>query len=226
MTQKIKAISQLIDDAFLVADVGCDHGYLGIELIKSNKAQYVLNVDVNLCPLKQAIANSRKIAGKERIINILNDGLSNLSIQNPIDYCVIAGLGVTKINEIINNSVVELKTLILQPEKNHIKMRYYLTKNNYQIVDELIVFERNHYYLIIKAVKVKDTQELTDTDYVIGPILKNQNSPELIGYIKQQKELIDHIPVDARKKLQVIAMTEYENFLNNSWKLEDLPTES
>ncbi|SYV94548.1 tRNA (adenine(22)-N(1))-methyltransferase, partial [Mycoplasmoides gallisepticum] len=217
MTQKIKVISQMIDDAFLVADVGCDHGHLGIELIKKNKAQYVLNVDVNLSPLKQAIANSRKIIGKERIINILNDGLSNLSIKNPIDYCVIAGLGVSKINDIINNSVVELKQLIVQPEKNHIKMRYYLTKNNYQIVDEIIVFEKNNYYLIIKAIKTEDKHDLTDTDYVIGPILKNQNSPELISYIKQQKELIERIPVAARKKLQLIEITEYERFLNNQW---------
>ncbi|QMT98227.1 SAM-dependent methyltransferase [Mycoplasma tullyi] len=226
MTQKIKLISQMIDDAFLVADVGCDHGHLGVELIKQNKAQYVLNVDVNLSPLKQAIANSKKIIGKERIINILNDGLSNLSIKNPIDYCVIAGLGVTKINDIINSSVVELKQLIIQPEKNHIKMRYYLTKNNYQIVDEMIIFEKNNYYLIIKAIKCEEKPHLTNTDYVIGPILKNQNSPELINYIEQQKELLEKIPVDARKKLQHIAIKEYDRFLNNQWKLEKSQTES
>ncbi|MDC4163648.1 class I SAM-dependent methyltransferase [Mycoplasma bradburyae] len=213
MTQKIKAIASLIDKAFLVADVGCDHGHLGIELIKNNKTEYVLNIDINLEPLKQAISNTKKIVGKERIINIVNDGLTNLNIQNPIDYCVIAGMGVTKINDIISNSSVELKTLILQPERNHIKLRYFLVKGGYEIVDERIVYENKHYYLIVKAIKTENEIYLTNTDYVLGPILKNQISPELIGYVEQQKSLIDKIPEQSRNKLQTISFTEYDNFL-------------
>ncbi|QZX48833.1 class I SAM-dependent methyltransferase [Mycoplasma sp. E35C] len=214
MTQKIKAIAKLIDNAFLVADVGCDHGHLGVELINSNRTEYVLNIDINLEPLKQAISNTKKIAGKDRIINIVNDGLKNLSIKNSIDYCVIAGMGVSKITDIISNSVVELKTLILQPERNHIKLRYFLLKNHYQIIDELIIYENKHYYLIIKAIKVDNDFSYSNTDYVLGPILKDKISEELIGYVKEQKALINNIPETARSKLQTIALKEYQTFLS------------
>ena len=43
-----------------VADIGCDHGYLGIYLLKNGIASSVIASDVREGPLQSAIRNAHK----------------------------------------------------------------------------------------------------------------------------------------------------------------------
>ena len=45
-----------------VADVGCDHGYLGIYLLKNGIASAVIASDVREMPLQSAIRNAETFA--------------------------------------------------------------------------------------------------------------------------------------------------------------------
>ena len=61
-----------------VADVGCDHGYLGIYLLKNGIASAVIASDVREMPLQSAIRNAEKFGVKERMAFYLSDGIRDV----------------------------------------------------------------------------------------------------------------------------------------------------
>ena len=74
-----------------VADVGCDHGYLGIYLLKNGIAGAVIASDVREMPLQSAIRNAEKFGVKERMAFCLSDGIRN--VPREFDCMVCAGMG-------------------------------------------------------------------------------------------------------------------------------------
>lgn len=129
MMTKIKILYDLIawKKHYLVIDIGCDHGYLSILLIKNEKTDYVLNIDNKILPLKNAINNTNKYNYQNRITNCLNDGLKkiknklkNITFRLNPNVIVVAGLGTNKIIDILKNDEIsnEKTKFILQSESN------------------------------------------------------------------------------------------------------------
>ncbi len=88
-------------------DIGCDHCYLAISLLQQHKAQTVINIDIHPDPLAAGIKNLQKYGLIDHTINLVNDGLKDLKLSDPvfqgiksIDTCVIAGMGSNNIIEI------------------------------------------------------------------------------------------------------------------------------
>lgn len=125
MKKKINFLTSLFPKkVFLTIDVGCDHGYLSIQLMKENKSEYVINVDNKIKPLRNAIQNTSKYFFSNKIVNFLNDGLYGMQNDLCPDVIVIAGIGGLQIIEILKKStIVNFKKLILQPEGNFLKLR-------------------------------------------------------------------------------------------------------
>ena len=57
-----------------VADIGCDHGYLGIHLLQSGKASHVIAADVVPGPLSAARRNAEKYGFSDQMEFYLSDG--------------------------------------------------------------------------------------------------------------------------------------------------------
>ena len=74
-----------------VADVGCDHGYLGIHLLLTGLASRVIAADIRPGPLECAVKNGKKYGVSERMIFCLSDGVQ--SIPRDFDTLVCAGMG-------------------------------------------------------------------------------------------------------------------------------------
>ena len=60
LSDRLLACAGFVRPGDRVADVGCDHGYLGIHLLTGGIAASVIASDVNEGPLHSAMRNARK----------------------------------------------------------------------------------------------------------------------------------------------------------------------
>lgn len=159
----------------IVVDIGCDHGYLGLTLLKNHDVNLVINIDKKSEPLQSAIKNLIKYNLKKQTINLINDGLNDLNLKMKIDYVVIAGLGAHNIIKILKKKqATNIKYFLFQPEGNLVVLRRWLFENNYEILNEGIIKVDEHYYVVILCNENKNYQKAVYglDDLYLGPILK------------------------------------------------------
>ena len=88
----MQANADMVSTGGVVADIGCDHGYLSIYLLESGKKDRAIAMDVRPGPLSSAEENIRLAGLSDSIELRLSDGLEKLSIGEA-DTVVIAGMG-------------------------------------------------------------------------------------------------------------------------------------
>ena len=91
LSDRLLAACRFVKPGDRVADVGCDHGYLGIYLLNNNIASHVIASDINEGPLHAAVLNSEKYGVRDRIQFFLSDGVQK--IPREFDTLVCAGMG-------------------------------------------------------------------------------------------------------------------------------------
>lgn len=151
---RLKTVLNFVDGG-KVADIGADHGYLSIELIRSGRAEAVMATEMNVCPFEAARKNI-SAAGLETAIDIrLGDGLKVLK-AGEVDIICIAGMGGVLIKKILDDAPDVIKSarkLVLQPMKGAEKVRAWLAANSWQIADEDLAESAGFIYEIICAEK-------------------------------------------------------------------------
>ena len=150
---RLKTVAEAVTPGNRVADIGTDHGYVPIYLVKNNLSPGGIAMDVNKGPLEKAKEHIRaeKLSGK--IATRLGNGLAPLE-PGETDTVVIAGMGgdlICKILKAKPEFLIEGKELILQPQSEWFKVRQILKEYRYQIEKEWFLKEDGKYYVIIKA---------------------------------------------------------------------------
>ena len=150
---RLKTVAQAVTPGNRVADVGTDHGYVPIYLVKNNLSPAGIAMDVNQGPLEKAQEHIREEKLGEKIATRLGNGLAPLE-PGETDTVVIAGMGGDLICKILKNKpefLIEGKEFILQPQSEWFKVRQLLKEYRYQIEKEWFLKEDGKYYVIIKA---------------------------------------------------------------------------
>lgn len=174
LSKRLQAVADMAETGSIVADVGCDHGYVSMYLIRSGICPHVLAMDVNRGPLERAAEHVEQ-AGLSAYIDLrLSDGLKAMgwkaseesgnhagdagaesSVLLPeADTLLTAGLGgrlAVRILEDSADKVQRMKWAILQPQSEIWLVRQKLRKLGYSITDENMIFEEGKYYTVIKA---------------------------------------------------------------------------
>ena len=145
---RLKTIASFIEKEDKVVDVGCDHAYLAIYLMKQELCQNVIATDINQNALKIAENHIKKEGLEEKIPTILSDGLKNVD-QNVINTVVISGMGTATILHILENVLKErIKKIIIQSNNDLSRLQKKKKKKGYYLQQEKVVFEKGHYYVI------------------------------------------------------------------------------
>lgn len=182
--ERIKIISKYIDDNSKVIDIGCDHGYLGIELINQNRNIKVISSDISSNAIASAKRNILSLSLDDKIDLRVGNGLSVIS-SNEIDTVVISGLGAHTQMEILTSGLDKLKlvhSIILCPNDDAFYIRNNLERLGYYIYDEDIIYENEKFYPILKL--KKGTKKYTYEECLLGPILQNKTSKTITMYYK------------------------------------------
>ena len=146
-----------------LADVGCDHGYVSIELVRTGKVQHVLALDVNEGPLERARENVLAAGLGNRIELRLSDGLHNTEADRHFDTVLIAGMGGRLMKDILTEGIEKVRDatwLVLQPQSEIFLVREFLSSEGYGILREVCMEDRGKFYFIILAANRRsDTDE-------------------------------------------------------------------
>lgn len=200
ISKRLKEIAKYTNGFNLLLDVGSDHGLLPIYAIKNHFVNEAIASDINSKPLIKAKENFNKY--ELDIDTFIYDGIPNTSS----DVIVIAGMGAELIISILEktlNNAKNLKRLILAPNCDYDILRRFVAKS-FKIVDEDIVYDKNHYYEII--VLEKGIENYSDIDLLFGPILLKKKSETFINKYKKElnnlSSIVDNI-TDLNKKKEI-----------------------
>ncbi len=161
MTLRLKTIIDQLIECETFADVGCDHGYVAEEMLKSGKCKFAYVTDVSAECLKKAEnLLSESFDGKFKAI--VTDGLKNVP---KVDQVLIAGMGGEVICDIIENADFLPERLVLQPMKNSDKVREKVIKSGYKLIKDY-TFKDKKYYDLMVCVKGKD--EYSKDELIFG----------------------------------------------------------
>ena len=193
MNLRLSTLAQMVDQGARIADIGTDHAYLPIKLVKEGKVDFAIASDVAAGPLENAEKDIIGAGLKNKIETRLGSGLETISNEDRIDTVVIAGMGGKLMTNILSEAWSKnfyYATLILEPNVGEPGVREWLSAHKYQIINEKIIAEAGHIYELIKAQKVVNTISLTDRQKFFGPIiLKEKNQ---IFYQKWRNQLAYH----------------------------------
>lgn len=153
LSSRLRACCDLVKRGEKVADIGCDHGYLGIYLLKNGIARAVIASDINECPLQSAVRNSEKYGVRDKMTFCLSNGVEN--IPRDFDALVCAGMGADTMVSILS-SAPWLKDdryrLILQCQSKTPMLRRYLSENGWYIRQEQVLQDGKFLYTVMEVV--------------------------------------------------------------------------
>ena len=183
LSKRLQACCNFIAPGDRVADIGCDHGYLGIHLLLSGTASFVFAADVNEGPLQSALRNAGKYGVREKMAFYLSDGVKNV----PRDFTVMvcAGMGADTMVSILE-AAPWLKNdryrLILQCQSKTPMLRQYLSDQGYEIRQEQVLRDGRFLYTVMEVIYDPAAPRLTVGGYYFPPVLTRDSSPEAAAY--------------------------------------------
>lgn len=175
LDSRLSAVADLVRSGTRFADVGTDHAYLPVSLLRKGKIEYAVCSDLRKGPLKNAEETVNKYGVADKVDLRLSDGLDAYR-QGEVNEIAIAGMGGLLISEFIERTEW-LKTpdihLILQPMTHAEDLRKTLYKNGFYIDKEVAVKDSDKLYIIISAYFSGAVETRTVPECVIGEIYKN-----------------------------------------------------
>ena len=194
---RLTKLVSLIPNCNLLADVGCDHGYVGIEALRLGKAQRVAFTDISRPSLEKARSNC-----PQKFSDIVSfhcqDGLGEINA----DCAIIAGMGGLEIISILQAAQYLPQKLVLQPMRNQKDVRMYLTQK-YEIVTDEKFFD-GKYYDVIVAQQSDTPTILTELELEFGKSNLQYPSADFISFLQLELTKLNKI-LEGTKDAEVTA---------------------
>ena len=184
LSRRLLEVCRFVCPGDRVADVGCDHGYLGIYLLKNHIASQIIASDVREGPLNAAVFNSKKYGVRDKMRFFLSDGVRN--IPQDFNVLVCAGMGGDTMISILE-AAPWLKEgdyrLILQCQSKRPELRRYLSDNGWLIREEAVVRDGRFLYTVMEVVAMPG-MVLTPGGCHFPPALLKNPGPELPAFYR------------------------------------------
>lgn len=194
LSKRLKNVADMVTKGYIVADIGTDHGYVPIYLIKNGIVPKAYAMDINEGPLKIADKNICLESLQDKITTVLSDGMNEMTSEMA-ESVVIAGMGGDLITDILNRgkNIKGIKELVLSPHKRVDIVRKYLLDNNWKITDENMVIDNNKFYTILRAVPEKEESEYDETEIMYGRLLLTTKNPVLKKYLEKENKMYEEV---------------------------------
>lgn len=191
ISNRLKTVASMVSEGYRVADIGTDHAYVPIYLIREERCPGALAMDIGKGPLERAEDHIRQYGLECRIETRLSDGLTGYE-QGEADSIVIAGMGGALMERILesgSDKLAGVKELILSPQSEIFLVREWLSRNGWQTVREVMLLEDEKYYTVIRAVPGA-AQILKPVEAWYGKYLLDSADAVLFQFLQKEKEKV------------------------------------
>lgn len=171
----------MVQSGSRVADIGTDHGYLGIYLLQSGAARHVIACDLRKDPLENARRNAKLFGVDGEMEFRLSDGLEKI-LPDEVDTVVMAGMGGDLIQKILSQCPWRKREglqFILQPQSAGNVLRRWLCEDGFEIQREEPVQDGHFLYTVMELRQGEPSPLTPGTEYA-SPALLASKSP-LVG---------------------------------------------
>lgn len=204
LSPRLQAVAGLVTDGYRLADIGTDHAYVPIWLVKTGRIPGAVAADINKSPLQRAAEHISASGLDSQIETRLSDGFSALS-RGEVQSAVLAGMGGGLMIRILKEGsrVVEcLEECILQPQSEIEKVRAFLLEEGFLFLEEDMVADDGKYYPMMKVKpwrgkpeteKEKNGSEKggnqiwTEEELRYGKLLLEQRNPVLREFLERER---------------------------------------
>lgn len=175
ISHRLLACAGFVRKGARIADVGCDHGYLSIHLLREGIAAGAICSDVRQQPLQSARRNAQKYGLQDKMEFYLSDGVQ--SIPQNFDTLICAGMGADTIVSILEAAPWLRSSsyrLILQCQSKTPMLRKYLSDAGFSIVREAVLRDGRFLYTVMEVTFDPEQPRLTPAQCYLPAVLSGQ----------------------------------------------------
>ena len=220
LSERLQVCANFVAKGDRVADIGCDHGYLGIYLLQNGIASSMIEADVNEGPLQSALSNASKYGVADKMKFYLSDGAQN--IPRDFDTLVCAGMGADTMMHILAHApwLQDAKyRLILQCQSKRPELRQWLYDAGYRINRETLAKDGKFVYTIMEVV-YDPGHGISPAETYITPQLLEDQHPLLQEYYQRVKHGIE-MTIFGLERAQDDQLPVYRQILQDLIAMED-----
>lgn len=194
MNKRLLCIASHIPFGQGVIDVGTDHGYLPIELLRRGYPGRLFASDIKAGPLQAAQRSAQGAELEDRISFQLADGLERCD-PDAVDTIVIAGMGGDSICGILDRAewcMDRRYLLVLQPMTRSEVLRYWLVNNEFEILEEDLVEDAGILYSVLTA-RFGGCTRLNEAELYTGSFPMLRDHRLFSAFLQQQIVRFQHM---------------------------------
>lgn len=186
VSSRLLACAAYVGKGERVADIGCDHGYLGIYLLQNGIAESIIAADIRPIPLESAIRNAVKFGCREKMSFYLSDGVKK--IPHDFDTMICAGMGADTMISILASAPWlknEHYRLILQCQSKTHELRRYLSDNGWYLSHEAVVRDGRFLYTVMDVVYAPQKPRLSVGEWFFPNVLCTDATVDTAEYYRR-----------------------------------------
>ena len=184
ISKRLLCCASMVQPGSRVADIGTDHGYLGIYLLQTGAARHVIACDLRKDPLENARRNAKLFGADGAMEFRLSDGLGKIR-PDEVDTVVMAGMGGDLIQKILSQCSWRRREglqFILQPQSAGNVLRRWLCEDGFEIQREEPV-QDGHFLYTVMDIRQGEPAPLTPGTEYASPALLASGSPLVGNYL-------------------------------------------
>ena len=182
LSARLERVAAHVPAGARLADIGSDHGYLPVALVRRGAISAAVAGEVALTPFLSAQRTVRENGLQAQVSVRHADGLAAIAAQDGITAVSVCGMGGETIRAILEAGKAYLsgqERLILQPNGGEQPLRQWLMDNGYRILVEEVLRENRFDYEIIVAERSEAVRYSAEQLY-FGPLLMAARSPAFL----------------------------------------------
>lgn len=217
---RLKTLASFIPKGMRVADVGTDHGYLPLYLIREGIASSVIASDVSAPSLAKLEA---KLYKDMPIKTFVSDGLTHLE-PGDAEVLTISGMGGNLIADLLEacpKTTQSFQRLVLAPNHASERVRRAIHHLGFYIFEEALVREGRHFYEVIVAEPGEEAYTRL-WDYQYGKKIIDRGDLLLIAKLEKDQNVRSKILSEMKADSSSLAQARYEEIERAMKDVEDL----
>jgi tRNA (adenine22-N1)-methyltransferase len=179
--RRLFTLASLCPQDAALADIGSDHGLLPRQLWQQGFPHALYATELSTSSVQQLKTNLADLP-----VNVYQaDGL--VGLPKAVKTVVIAGMGGRLITNLLSaqpNTLSEVDTLILGPQRDQAFVRWWLKDHGWTITQEAFVYEHEQPYAFIVA--NRGAMALTPYTAEFGPLLIANPNPDFLTWMHHE----------------------------------------